>query len=100
MSKYEERSNQKERVLNVLKSGKRITQINLRQYLALLRNGSYAVQTDVVDAIAELGVANLPARIFGLKKDGYDIKTKRIDVDGRFGKTYYYEYYLDEGNNV
>lgn len=93
MSKYEEKQTQKQRLLEVLKEGKRVTQINLIKYMSLMKGEQYN-DDGVVDAIADLGIANLPARIFGLKKDGYDIKTKKIDIDGRYCKTYYYEYFL------
>ena len=85
---------QKQRLLKVLKKGKKVTQIDLNKYLALLEKRKSYFNTHTVDAIVELGIANLPARIFDLKKDGYDIKSEKISCKGRFCNTYYYIYYL------
>lgn len=94
---YEEKQTQKKRLLEVLKAGKKVTQIDLQYYLKL-RNSYFnpnPPKTDVVDAIAELGIANLPARIYGLKADGYDIKTEDVKIKGRFGNTHYAVYSLN-----
>lgn len=95
---YKENSTQKERLLEVLKSGKKVCQIDLNYYLNLIKckeEGQWCfTEKKYVDAIADLGIANLPARIFGLKKDGYDIKTEKVEVKGRFCNTYYCVYYL------
>ena len=94
---YEEKQTQKERLLKVLKEGKKVTQIDLKYYLDLRNSyfNPFPPKTNVVDAIAELGIANLPARIFGLKADGYDIKTEDIKIKGRFGSTHYAVYSLN-----
>ena len=98
--KYQEKTTQKERLLKVLKEGKKVCQIDLNYYLKLrdyeeLRGNTYLFEkSDFVDAIADLGIANLPARVYGLKKDGYDIKTEKISCKGRFCNTFYYVYYL------
>lgn len=92
---FEEKTTQKQRLLKVLKSGKKVTQINLNRYLALLEHRIYLNIGGVVDAIAELGIANLPARIWNLRKEGYDIKSRKVECKGRYCKTHYYEYYLD-----
>lgn len=96
-SKYEEKNTQKARLLGVLKSGKKVTQIDLEYYLRLRNSyfNPYPPKTDVVDAIAELGIANLPARIYCLKKDGYNIKTEDIKIVGRYGNTHYAIYSLN-----
>lgn len=73
---YEEKITQEQTVLNILKSGRAITQIDLNRYFAMLR-GDYRVKSDFVDALA-MGIANLPARICGLKKKGWNIITKDI----------------------
>ncbi len=91
---YEQKPTQKARLLEALKEGKRVTQINLIKYIRLLE-GEKPYEDGVVDAIADLGIANLPARIFGLKKDGYKIGVKKVNVNGRFCKTFYYEYFLE-----
>lgn len=97
---YKENSTQKERLLKVLQEGKKVCQIDLNYYLKLrdyeeMRGSTYLFEkSDFIDAIADLGIANLPARIFGLKKDGYDIKTEKVEVKGRFCNTYYCVYYL------
>ena len=98
---YEEKKSQKERLLKVLQEGKKVCQIDLNYYLKLIKckeEGEWwsYIEKKYVDAIADLGIANLPARIFGLKKDGYDIKSKNIECQGRFCKTHYYVYYLEK----
>jgi hypothetical protein len=95
--KYQEKQSQKQRLLETLKQGKKVCQIDLGYYLALRENTLYRLlyQTKYVDAIAELGIANLPARIFGLKKDGYKIITETVKVKGRFCNTHYSVYSLD-----
>lgn len=89
----EEKKTQKERLLKVLQAGKKVTQIDLRRYFALL-NGNQNYTNDIVDAIADLSIANLPARVFNLKKDGYNIITEDIIINGRYGKTHYSVYSL------
>ena len=68
---YEDKQTQKERLLKVLKEGKKVTQIDLPLYLELRKNRtnlfSRQPKSEYIDAIAELGIANLPARIYGLK---------------------------------
>ena len=97
---YEEKQTQKNRLLEVLKAGKKVTQIDLEYYLQLRSNyfNPFPPKTDVIDAIAELGIANLPARIVGLKAEGYDIKTEDIKIKGRFGNTHYSVYSLNSDN--
>lgn len=93
---YEEKQTQKKRLLEVLKAGKKVTQIDLGYYLRL-RDSYYNYfkpETNIVDAIAELGIANLPARIWGLKKDGYNILVEDVKVKGRYGDTHYAVYSL------
>lgn len=96
---YEEKQTQKQRLLKVLKEGKKVCQIDLNYYLALRTNEMSGrpiwYKKEYVDAIADLGIANLPARIFGLKKDGYDIKTEDVKVKGRFCNTHYAVYSLN-----
>lgn len=96
---YEEKQTQKQRLLKVLQEGKKVCQINLNHYLELRKcqdegQWCYYDKKDVIDGIADLGIANLPARIFGLKKDGYEIKTEKIHLKGRYGKTHYCVYSL------
>lgn len=93
-----EKSTQKQRLLKVLREGKKVCQIDLNLYLyyrtqdvKYIHNRKYY---QLVDSIADLGIANLPARIFDLKRDGYDIKSEKISCKGRFCKTFYYVYYL------
>lgn len=96
---YEEKQTQKQRLLKVLKEGKKVCQIDLNLYLYYRTNDVKYIQDrgfyNLVDAIADLGIANLPARIFGLKKDGYDIKTEDVKVKGRFCNTHYAVYSLN-----
>lgn len=97
---YEEKQTQKARLLKVLKEGKKVTQIDLPYYLELRKNstnlfGGRKPKSEYIDAIAELGIANLPARIYGLKADGYDIKTEDVKIKGRFGSTHFAVYSLN-----
>ena len=96
---YEDKQTQKARLLKVLKEGKKVTQIDLPLYLELRKNRtnlfSRQPKSDYIDAIAELGIANLPARIYGLKADGYDIKTEDVKIKGRFGSTHFAVYSLN-----
>ena len=95
MNEKTKKQTQKQRLLEALKSGRPVTQINLNRYLSLLEN-KHDYNNFTIDAIAELGIANLPARIFNLRKEGYDIKTIKVQCKGRFCNTYYFEYYLAE----
>lgn len=96
---YEEKATQKQRLLEALKNGEKVCQIDLNYYLALrdreMIGESMWYKKEYTDAIADLGIANLPARIFGLKKDGYKIKTEKVVVHGRWCKTFYCVYSLD-----
>lgn len=99
---YEEKQTQKQRLLKVLQEGKKVCQVDLNYYLKLRSEyfNPYLKflkkpETNVVDAIAELGIANLPARIFNLKKDGYDIKVEDVKIKGRFCNTHYAVYSLN-----
>lgn len=48
-----------------------------------------------LEALLNLGVMQCPARIFGLKKKGYNIQTRWKNVEDRYGKTKrVVEYYL------
>ena len=68
--------NQKQRVLDYLRSGNTITSL---------------------DAFHELGITQLATRIFELKQQGYPIQSKRIDVENRFGEECAVcEYYLGD----
>ena len=95
--KYDEKPSQKKRLLECLQAGNKVCQIDLNYYLQLRHHHEdylYIKKSEFVDAIADLGIANLPARIYGLKKDGYEIETEKISVNGRFCKTFYYVYFM------
>lgn len=48
-------------------------------------------------AYQDLGITQLGARIYELKKHGYKFDTKRIDTTNRFNEpTHYFEYRLVE----
>ena len=52
-------------------------------------------------AVKELGITQAPARIWGLKKRGINIKTRWKQVKNRFGKTRrIVEYYIAEEGAV
>lgn len=38
------------------------------------------------EALTELGILRLASRVNDLKRDGYDIKSRRISVKNRFGE--------------
>lgn len=89
---------QKQRLLEVLKLGKKVCQIDLNLYLYYKTGDAKYIlnkENQIIDSIADLGIANLPARIFDLKKEGYDIKSEKINCKGRFCNTFYYVYYLE-----
>lgn len=50
-----------------------------------------------LDAFATLGITRLSARIFDLRKDGHNIKTRDVESDGVYGRTTYAEYYISRG---
>lgn len=48
-----------------------------------------------LQAFADLGCARLASRISELKKNGYDIRSRYVKGENRFGESVYYkEYYL------
>ncbi len=47
-----------------------------------------------LEALKEIGCFRLSARIHNLKKKGYQIATKRITKQGKFGKINFAEYSL------
>lgn len=50
-------------------------------------------------AILDLGIMQCPARIWGLKRRGYDIRTRRIWVQDRYGQNkQVVEYFLHKEN--
>ncbi len=51
-------------------------------------------------ALNELGCYRLSARIHQLRKQGYQISTKRIAKQGRFGKVFFAEYRLENKGGV
>lgn len=62
--------------------------------LAYIRKYGYIT---TLEAVKNLGILQCPARIFGLKKHGYNIKTRKRRVENRFGKEReIVEYYLGE----
>lgn len=76
---YIKKPTQEQKILDVLLQGKKIAQIDLKRYISLTKGIPY--KSDIVDATIDLNILNLPARIFGLKKKGYqiiseDVKTK------------------------
>ncbi len=55
-----------------------------------------------LQAVRDLGILQAPARIWGLKRRGVNIKTRRKEVVDRYGETKrIVEYYLaEEGEKV
>lgn len=76
MISKEASNNQKSRVLQFIKKYGKITSL---------------------DAFAKLHITRLSACIFNLREDGYNIKTRDVEVDTVYGKTTFAEYYLSRG---
>ena len=57
--------NQKDRILDYLRTGRTLTRLNSWE---------------------ELGILEAPARISELRQEGFDIKTKMIRVTNRYGE--------------
>jgi len=70
---------QAERVLDYLESGNTITTLN---------------------AFNELGITRLAARIYELKEEGHDVKSKRIKVTNRYDEQCSVSEYYMESDNV
>jgi hypothetical protein len=52
-------------------------------------------------AVRDLGILQAPARIWGLKRRGINIKTRRKQVVDRYGDTKrIVEYYIEEGEQA
>ena len=69
---------QAKRVLDYLESGNTITTLN---------------------AFNELGITRLAARIYELKEEGHDVKSKRIKVTNRYDEQCsVVEYYMESDN--
>ncbi len=67
------------RVLDYLESGNTITTLN---------------------AFNELGITRLAARIYELKEEGHDVKSKRIKVTNRYDEQCSVSEYYMESDNV
>lgn len=50
-----------------------------------------------LDAMLDLGIANLPAVINRLRKDGYNIKTEKVKSKNRYGEPITYAKYSRDG---
>jgi len=50
-----------------------------------------------IDAFTKLHITRFSACIFNLRQDGYNIKTRELEVDTEYGKTTLAEYYLARG---
>jgi hypothetical protein len=70
---------QAKRVLDYLESGNTITTLN---------------------AFNELGITRLAARIYELKEEGHDVKSKRIKVTNRYDEQCSVSEYYMESDNV
>lgn len=88
---YIKKQTQEDKILSVLKQGKRIAQIDLKRYIALNNGESY--KSDIVDGVLDLNILNVPARIYGLRKKGYNIVSENIKTKN----AYYVVYKLATG---
>ena len=84
---------QKQRILKALQQGYDVTQVtfDLACWVRELKK--------IKDGYRDLSIANVPARIFDLKKDGYNIETINIPIKGKYGNTYYSIYRLVNETN-
>ena len=53
-----------------------------------------------LEALADLGIMRLGARVWDLRHEGYPIKSKLISRKNRFGETTYFSQYSLEVNNA
>ena len=77
---------QEEKILSALKQGKRIAQIDFKRYIALNNGESY--KSDIVDGVLDLNILNVPARIYGLRKKGYNIISENIKTKNAYYVVY------------
>ncbi len=47
-----------------------------------------------LDAFSDLGITRLSAKIFNLKKQGYEIIDEQMKAKNRFGETTYFKKYM------
>lgn len=83
---YIKKQTQEEKILSVLEQGKRIAQIDLKRYIALNNGESY--KSDIVDGVLDLNILNVPARIYGLRKKGYNIISENIKTKNAYYVVY------------
>lgn len=76
MQSAEAANNQKSKVLDYIRKHGKITSL---------------------DAFSKLHITRLSACIFNLRQDGYNIKTRELEVTTEYGKTTFAEYYLSRG---
>tara|TARA_R110000796_G_scaffold6452_1_gene22914 strand:- start:8 stop:229 length:222 start_codon:yes stop_codon:yes gene_type:complete len=57
----------------------------MKQYDRVLKHLMQGKRLTCLNAFQELGITQVAARIFELKKDGYPIGTKTIKVKNRYG---------------
>ena len=76
MQSAEAKNNQKNKVLDYIRKHGKITSL---------------------DAFSKLHITRLSACIFNLRQDGYNIKTRELEVTTEYGKTTFAEYYLSRG---
>ena len=79
---------QTKRLLEALQKGYDVTQVTF-DTPAWLRKIKR-----IKDGYRDLSIANVPARVFDLKKEGYCIETINVPIKGKYGKTYYSVYRL------
>ena len=70
--------NQKERVLHHLHQGNKIT---------------------CLDAFSMLGITQIAARIFELKRDGHPISKRNVKIVNQFGESCYVSQYFLQGDS-
>lgn len=79
--------------------GREVTEHTMSQcneILEYMRNHEGITQAD---AVAKLNCYRLSARIYDLRKEGHEIKTKKIVGKKSNGNTYNYAFYVLEGSD-
>ena len=89
--KVKQKETQKQRLLKVLQQGKEVY-----QFMPYTWRLNFLKHRNSIDALVDLGIANLQTRIFELRQDGYNIKTIDVPHKNKYGETYFSKYILEQ----
>ena len=76
------------------------TYLPITQDMAVLKLLQERGKINPIEALQDIGCFRLSARIHQLRKQGYNIITKRISTMGCFGKVSFAEYHLDNAGDA